>query len=76
MKRQIIKTRPMHAYRVARIVFLVVVIAVLVVGAWMWYGRARARHAGAWPRTLVQQMTALKDLPRASMNPQSPAVAV
>ena len=76
MKRQIIKTRPTQPYRVARIAIAIVIIAVIVVGAWLWYGRTHVLHTGAWPRTLVLQMTALKDLPRACMNPQRPAVAI
>jgi hypothetical protein len=56
MKRPIIKTKPERPYRIARLVLLVLVLAL---GATLAYivvwPRLHAVHAGAPPRTTVRQ---------------------
>jgi hypothetical protein len=70
VKRQIIKTKPVQPYRIARIAILVALIVIVFAAAYFVLGqRGHATHAGVAPRTTVRQ-----DLTILSRNPQSPAI--
>ena len=59
MKRQIIKTRPERPYRIARIVIVVVLLALVVIGAYV-LAHDLGRHAAAGLQFIL-------------LNPPSPA---
>jgi hypothetical protein len=70
MKRQIIKTRPVQPYRAARIVFAVIIVALLGALAYVWLApRAHPAHAGLASRTTAQQ-----DLPIFCRKSRTPAI--
>jgi hypothetical protein len=70
VKRQIIKTKPVQPYRIARIVIVVALLVIVFGVVYFVLGqRGRATHAAAAPRTTVRQ-----DLTIFSRNPQSPAI--
>ncbi|HET9342556.1 MAG TPA: hypothetical protein VFO25_06555 [Candidatus Eremiobacteraceae bacterium] len=69
MKRQIIKTKPVRPYRVARIIIAAFVIAIVAALAFELWTRAHAAHALAAHAVLL-----LQDSPTAVSNPPSPAV--
>ena len=69
MRRQIIKTKPVRPYRVARIIIAMIVIAIIAaVAAELWM-KAHATHALA-----IHAVFGLQDSPAAASNPPSPAV--
>ena len=59
MKRQIIKTRPERPYRIARIVIVIVLLALVVIGAYV-LAHDLTRHAAAGLQIIL-------------VNPPSPA---
>ena len=69
MKRQIIKTKSVQPYRVARIIIAVVVIIIAAAVAYVLWTRAHATHALA-----AHTAFALQDSQSASRNPPSPVV--
>jgi len=69
MRRQIIKTKPVRPYRVARIIVAVIVIAIIAAFVVELWTKAHATHALA-PHTVLL----LQDSPAALSNPPSPVV--
>ena len=69
MRRQIIKTKPVRPYRVARIIVAVIVVIVLAAIGYALWTRAHATHASA-----VRGAFALQDSSFAPRNPPSPVV--
>lgn len=71
MKRQIIKTRPVRPYRVARIVIAIITAAVLAIIGYLLFERSRPApaHASSTLRTSVRQ-----DLRISSRNSRTPAI--
>jgi len=69
MRRQIIKTKPVRPYRVARIIIAVIVIAIIAAVAVDLWMKAHATHALATHAVYV-----LQDSPAAASNPPSPVV--
>ena len=69
MKRQIIKTKPVQPYRVARIIITVIVIIVVAAVAFELWARTHATHAIA-----VHAEFAMQDSPSAPRNAPSPVV--
>lgn len=69
MKRQIIKTKPVQPYRVARIIIAVIAIIVVAVIAFEMWTKAHAAHAFS-----DRSVFALQDSSRAAANPPSPIV--
>lgn len=69
MKRQIIKTKPVQPYRVARMIFAIVLVIIVAAVAFELWTRAHATHASA-----VLYVRAVQDSQSASRNPPSPVV--
>ena len=69
MKRQIIKTKPVRPYRVARAVVATIVVIAIALAAWFVWERGHAAHALPAPVRVVVQ-----DSPRAPSNAQTPIV--
>jgi hypothetical protein len=69
MRRQIIKTKPVRPYRVARIIITVIVIAIVAAVVLELWTKAHATHALGTHAVFV-----LQDWLRAPSNPPSPVV--
>lgn len=69
MKRQIIKTKPVQPYRIARLIIAVIAIIVVAAIAFEMWTKAHAAHALAG-----RSVFALQDSSRAAANPPSPIV--
>lgn len=69
MKRQIIKTKPVQPYRVARIIIAVIVIIVVAAVAFELWTKAHATHAMPG-----RSGYAMQDSQSAYRNPPSPVV--
>lgn len=58
MKRQIIKTKPVRPYRVARAIIAAVVIILIAAVAWFVWEKAHPVHATSLARASVQDSSA------------------
>ena len=69
MRRQIIKTKPVRPYRVARIILAVIVVAIVAALVFELWTKAHATHSLATHAAFL-----LQDSLRAASNPPSPIV--
>jgi len=69
MRRQIIKTKPVRPYRVARLIIAVLVIIVIAAVVFELWTKAHATHALATHVAFVLQDSLMR-----AANPQSPVV--